>query len=655
MKLFRGYKKRYFSLAAILACSAGVALEADNISLEAKEYSISQNFASEKEAETKAEALETVHVTAQIEEKKSYEQSSLRTLKQKSHTIDPTEIITSDEIELKGFQNIVEVLNSITGISSAANGGYGQSNSLYLRGFDAKHTLVLIDGVRMNDVSSLSGAQMELVDLYDIERVEVVKGAQSGIWGSDAGGGVVNIITKTKKHGFDGDMLVEFGSNNWQKYASSFGYANEIFDISLSLLSLQTDGISAAAPKKGETGYGEKNLDWEKDGFENNALHVKGGVNISDKERLEFFIRSSRAENHFDGGAGVDAKDYDDLYGFGMDKYFNTIRTSLYSFGYTGVHEKHKVEARANYSRFERSFYGGYKGKTYEVYASDEWSYIDEGSLLFGAGYLKDEVELTAGSLLTDNSQDDKYLFASNSNEFWDIVLSQSVRFDIRDTFADKLTFKIGARYNFYKDFYLLSSYKSGFLAPNLYQQNYGTTDKLGAEESSGYEISFGGKHFLLTYFDESVKNAIEYGGAYPNDFYYNIEGKSSFKGVEISANYLFSDFLGELSYTYLDAEDANGKKILRRPKDKLTASLSWFFSDTFFMNWTGSYMGSRYDINDVQTGKYFLLDYALNYDFGKNMGIHVKVRNILDKYYQELDGYGTYGRSFYLGVKGDF
>ncbi|MDR0579242.1 MAG: TonB-dependent receptor [Campylobacteraceae bacterium] len=650
MKLFRGFKGKYFSLAAILACSAGVSLDA--IELQVKNYSVSQNFASEKEEKTEEELLDSIQVVADIERKKSYEQSSLRTLKQKSHTVDSVGVITSDEIELKGFGSVIEALNSIAGVSSTANGGYGQSSSLYLRGFDAKHTLVLIDGVRINDVSGLSGAQMELIDLYGIDRIEIAKGAQSGVWGSDASSGVINIITKSKKQGYEGDVLAEYGSNGWQKYAGSFGYANEIFDLSLSLLSINTNGISAAAPKKGDIRYGKRDLGLETDGFSNTILHLKGGVNISEQDRLEFFIRNGKAKNHFDGGAGIDAKDYDNLYW-----YINTIRTSLYSLGYIGSYEKHKIDIKLNHSIFKRSFYGGYIGKTYEAYVSDELSYIDDSSFLLGFGYLKDEVKLSGGTKFPNDSQSDKYIFAVNSNKLDDFTVSQSLRFDIRDTFKDKLTFKVGIKYNFYEDFFVSASYKTGFLAPNLYQQNYGATDVLKAEESRGYEASIGGKYFLVTYFDQQIKNAIEYGGSWPFDYYYNIEGKSSHKGIEASIRQQFFDsFLGELSYTYLDAKNADGNRLARRPQNRFAGSLLWFVNNSLYMNLKGSYTGSRYDdINGVQTGKYFLADYSANYDFNKHLSLYIKVHNIFDKYYQEVDGYGTLGRSFYIGMRNNF
>ncbi|MDR1976614.1 MAG: TonB-dependent receptor [Campylobacteraceae bacterium] len=655
MRLFRGYKGRYFSLAAILACSAGVSLEANAVSVEAKGYEVAQNFASEKESETDAVVtLDTIHI---IESKKSYERTSSKTLQQISHTIDSVEIITSEEIELKGFQNVREVLDSIAGVSSTANGAYGQSSSLYLRGLDAKHTLVLVDGVRLNDPSGLSGAQIELVDLYNIDRIELVKGAQSGVWGSDAVAGVVNIITKKKQNG--ARVMSEFGSHGWQKYAASAGVAKDAFDISFAFAYTDTKGISAAAPKKGSNGYGDKNLDWEKDGFTNRLFEIKGGADITKDDRLEFTIRDSRADIHFDADAGMDADDYDDVWGYGVSEYFNTIKSSLYSLGYVGLHNGHAIDIKTNYSRFERSFYDGYLGKTYEVQIKDEMRYLESDSLVLGAGYMRDEVDRAAGALLVRGAQDDKHIFAVNSNKLGDFLVTQSLRFDARDTFDDKLTGKIGFKYNFYRDFYLASSYKTGFTAPNLYQQSYGATSELQAETSQGYEITAGGDMFSLTYFDQRIKNAIEYGGAYPLDYYYNIDGKSRYKGFEISANAPLSPALfGELSYSYLDAKNANGERIARRARNRLNASLLWTISDALFVNLKGSYIGSRYDsvgANAVQTGRYFLADLSLNYDINDKLSFYFKANNIFDKYYQEVDGYGSLGRVFYVGARGSF
>lgn len=652
MKLTKGFRGKYFSLAAILACSVSVTLSANTSSIEAIDKDIRATQISDNEDESEDILLGTINVTS-IKEGQSKEFSSLRTLKNSTKSTDSVEVITAQVMQIKGLQTLPQILNTLSGISSTSSGAIGQPTSVYLRGLNPAHTLVLVDGVRVNDISGLSGAQMELIDMSNVERVEVVRGAQSGIWGADASAGVINIITKNPKNGASGDLELEIGSNNLEKYSTRLSFANDIFDVSFGGSYTNTKGISSAAPKKSSADYGKdtKDLGWERDKFESRSLFIKAGANLNDENRLEFFIRNNKAQNHFDGGAGVDKNDYD-----AWGPYFNTIRTTLYSLGYIGNFDKHKVNLRTNYTDFRRSFYSGYQGKTYDVYASDEFNYMENSILVFGTGYQKDEVEKSAGIKLNIQNQDDKYLFLSNSNELGDFILTQSLRYDIYDKFDNKLTAKIGVRYNFYDDWFLMSSYKTGFKAPTLYQQSYGATKELNPEETKGYELTIGNSIFDMTYFNTNVNNAIEYGGFWPNDFYYNLDGKSKFKGVEVSAKYTFlNSLLAEISYTYLSAKDSNNDKIIRRPKEKIDASLLYFVNADLNMNLRGSYIGERKDIGNVQTGKYFLADYTINYEINKNLSTYFKVHNIFDKYYQELDGYGTLRRSFYLGFRTNF
>lgn len=649
----RGFRGKYFSLAAILACSTGVALASEVSSIKANDEDAKMVLASDKEGESEDIDMETIYITA-VKKKKAKEFSSSRTLKQTNKSTELVSVITNEEITLKGFQTIPQVLNSISGISTSSNGGAGQISAAYTRGLHSAHTLVLIDGIRVNDITGLNGAQIELIDMFDVERIEIVKGSQSGVWGADASAGVVNIITKKAKRGVSANTNVEFGSNSWQKYNGGFGFSNEIFDISFGASYIKTKGISAAAPTKNSADYGTRaeDLGWERDGFESSSLHVKSGVNITDNDRLEFFIRNTKSKIHFDGGAGVDEEDYGT---FG--EYFNTVNTNLYSLGYVGDYNKHKINVRANYSGFRKKFYNGYIGSEYEIYASDEFNYFNNSTLFFGAGYLKDKVERSAGAKLPYNSQENEYLFLSNSNQLGNFIFSQSLRYDDYNRFDDRLTGKIGLRYNFYNDWFVLGSYKTGYKTPTLYQQTYGVTSNLDAEKTKGYEITFGNKNFDITYFDIHVKDSIEYDGtSYPNDYYYNLKGKSQFKGIEVSTRAEFFDkFLAEVSYTYLDAKDSSGKDISRRPENKIDASFIWFVNKNINMNLRTSYIGKRYDINGIQTGKYFLSDFVINYESDKNIDFYLKVNNLFDKYYQEVDGYGTYGRSLYFGVRAGF
>ena len=117
------------------------------------------------------------------------------------------EVITKEEIEERHFSGVSEALNTLAGVNIISNGGVGQSDSLFIRGIDSKRILILVDGVRYNEPAGLSGAPLAQMLIDDIEQIEVVKGAQSGVWGADASGGVVNIITSSAKKGFHGFSL----------------------------------------------------------------------------------------------------------------------------------------------------------------------------------------------------------------------------------------------------------------------------------------------------------------------------------------------------------------------------------------------------------------------------------------------------------------
>jgi vitamin B12 transporter len=169
--------------------------------------------------------------------------------------------------------------------------------------------------------------------------------------------------------------------------------------------------------------------------------------------------------------------------------------------------------------------------------------------------------------------------------------------------------------------------------------------------------VGLGGEHFALTYFDTRTKNSIEYGGVWPNDLYYNLNGKSHFKGFEAEASYNFLGFFDtSVSYTHLDAKDAEGRAIARRPRQSLAGSLTMYTPHNLIATLTGRYVGTRYDASGgAQTGRYFTADALIEYILPRDIKLYARVRNIFDRYYQEVDGYGTYGRSFYLGVRGGF
>ena len=183
MRLAKGFKGRYFSLAAIAATVSCVNLQAVENSVQSHERHIAQS--TEKETDEDIEALEEIVVESALPSS-----SKLKNL-----TSDVT-VITSEELEEHHYSSVAEALKSQADIQISQYGGPGQAASFTMRGMHAKYVLVMIDGVRVNDPSNPSGyAQIEHLSLGDVDRIEIVKGSQSGVWGADAAAGVVNIVT----------------------------------------------------------------------------------------------------------------------------------------------------------------------------------------------------------------------------------------------------------------------------------------------------------------------------------------------------------------------------------------------------------------------------------------------------------------------------
>ena len=189
-------------------------------------------------------------------------------------------VITAEELSEKNITNLVEALNLISGINFTSNGGIGQLSSIKMRGMDSKSLLILIDGVRYNDITSLSGANFEHIMIDDIKQIEIIKGAQSGVWGADASSGVINIITKTPKKGYTQSLNISLGSFSTRKASLTTTYKNDKYFVKLNALKYKTNGFTAYA-KNGD------NIDnYEDDGYSNNTYSFKLGYTPNKKDSI---------------------------------------------------------------------------------------------------------------------------------------------------------------------------------------------------------------------------------------------------------------------------------------------------------------------------------------------------------------------------------
>jgi len=582
------------------------------------------------------------------------------TLNKKDVTDDVT-VITKEAIEEAHITSLDEALNKLGGIAMTQNGGPGKSASLFVRGMDTKRALVLIDGVRYNNPTSSAGAEFSQIMLSNVDQIEIIKGAQSGVWGSDAGSAVINIITSKAKKGLHGVANVEYGSFDSKKASLQASYATDKYDILVGGIIYNTDGFSASEAKKSEAQYGQRYdaLGLEKDKYINKSLNAKFGYNITDIDRVELSLQNIDATVDFDNGGGI--------LGYGNSVQDSSIPNSVLKNAFYSLSYKHKgatndINVQYNLSTFKKdvtSAYGvtKYKGSVNEIKADDKITYAEDSFLRVGVSFAKfEDKEIVATQT---KSYQAISAFATNYNKLQlvsglDSIFTESLRYDSYDNFDNSLTGKFGAKQFISKDYYISLNIGTGYNVPSSYQlySSYGSTT-LQPEKSFTNDITIGSDTIWITGFYNEITDFIDFDmGTYK---YAQIDGKSKFQGVEIGYNDYFFDALGiNAMYTYVKTEDADGKELARRPKNQIDASTTYYVDENFDLGINAQYIGERYDGADksgAQTGEYTVVNFVSNVQVNKYITVYGKLNNLTGKYYQTVDGYATAGRSLYFGL----
>ena len=550
------------------------------------------------------------------------------------------EVITNEEIEEKHFTTVNEVINNVSGINVISNGGLGKSSSVFMRGFDGKRVLVLIDGLKVNDVTSASGAQFENLMVSDIEKIEVIKGAQSGIWGADASAGIINIITKTPKNGTSGTMNIEYGSYNTKKYGLSLSHKTEDYYVKGSFSKLDSDGFTAKAPR------GEDIDNYEDDAYENLTSTIKVGYKIDDKNKIDLSNTLIDARSEYDGSNNS------------ADNTHSKTKNNFSSVNFNHKNSMFSLDLHANKSKFHREYIttstSKYDGSIKDFGFKTDISYLNNTSfLIFGSDY-----KIYEHKNSINRNYDNKAIFITNNNKFNKdmTIVTESLRYDKYSDFKNKTTGKIGIKQYINDDLSFKTNYGTAYNIPALTQMYgaFGPNPSLNPETTKSFDIGTSYKGFDFTYFSSYVDDMIEWDGS----GYKNLVGTSKLKGYELSYKHdLNMDTLLTLNYTRLNAKDNNGNDLQRRAKDDMKLSLDYYGIKSTHLNINGMYIGNRYNNTNktIKTGNYTVWNGVVNYEIKKNISTYVKIDNIFNKYYQTVDGYATAERSAYIGLKVSF
>ena len=571
------------------------------------------------------------------------------------------EVITGAELQEKHITSVAGALNLINGINFTTKGGIGSTTSVMLRGMDNKRVLVLIDGINYKDPSSTSGTSFAHLMVNDIERIEVVKGAQSSIWGNDATAGVINIITKEAKAGYHTSVVVEKGSFNTRKAHVATSYKNDGFDIKVSANRLLSDNFTSQAPK------GDDIKKYEDDPYQNTTINLTTNYNYTHNDKVGFSITDINALTNYDSWNNPDAVQRSD------------VNNRLYSVYYDKALQNHNIKLKYNNSDFNRdeldTVISNYVKKfdsnlqTYEL--TDSINYSKNSDLLIGTSYEKYDVSYER----VDNNNsakkvDIKSLFITNIYKKDNYIVNPSVRVDDFSTIGKEYTGKLGFKYLINSDTDFSINYGTAFNAPNIMEllNPWGATANtvVTPEKTKSFDISFGYRSLNITYFYNQVKDLIEWYDPNPynswaikDGMYINRSGTSKFKGYEISySTDITEDTLLTMNYNRLSAKNSDGEFLAKRPKETLKFGVDYYGIAKLHLGLNGEYIGKRYDKDGetgAQTGRYTVGNFVANYDMDKNVQLYCKIDNITNKYYQVSDGYATSPRAYYAGLKYNF
>ena len=563
-------------------------------------------------------------------------------------------VITADDIRLGQYNFLLDAVQTLPGVTINQNGAFGGTAFVSVRGAATDQTVVLIDGVQVNDGSAPGGGfDFARLDPSGVERIEVLKGPQAVLYGSDAIGGVINIVTKSRSNTFGGDAYAEYGAFDSFRTGGSVRGGSDRFGYNLSAAFVDQGGISAADAADGNT---------EKDGFKNLTLRGKLTAKISDQVRFEFSSSYVDSESEFDGFVFANGI-------FALGDTDDVNETEEFSFAGRGFVDllggRFKNTFSVEYSEIDRSnfsggvFSNGAKANRTNFDYLGEFALDDEWTLLAGAQHEEVDAETVDPEPLSISS-----VFGSLAYSDGALSFAAGLRHDDHETFGGTTNAEVNAAYQFEQSGTRLhAAWSEGFKAPTIFQLTFSCcgfqpNPNLNPERANAWEVGLtqpfedGRGRFGATYFEQRTRDLIifTFTGGYQN------VNRASATGFEFTLDYdLREDLTFQANYTITDAVDrATGDRLIRRPKNQAFASLNWQATEQLNTSISFTYNGRETDSAGPVEG-WRRVDLRASYRLDDTWELYGRIDNLFDAEYQQVNGYGTPGISAFGGVRTRF
>jgi vitamin B12 transporter len=593
-------------------------------------------------------------------------------------------VITRQQLERSGGKDLSQILTEQAGVYiGGANSNAGKDKSLYLRGARVDHTLITIDGAPVYDPSGIgSNFDIRNLSIDQIERIEILKGSQSTLYGSDAIAGVINIITKKSSvESFSANGLASYGSNNSFRGNAGINGKTGLIDYNLAYSFYDIKGINEAISNSANA---------DKDGFQQNSLQAGMGLQVAKNVHVQPHFRFNKIDGDIDQGAFVDELDYtytQKSYQAGVRNEFSFGKTKLnllYNFNHIDrLYIDDSVKSRNGFDRYSR---GSYQGAEHFVDAYVTIPLGKSSSKFTGGADFRtsntDQQYFSIGFFpfypppLKNKHQNQTGIYAAvNVNTKSGFNLELGNRMNIHSENGSKYVFNINPSWLLQKQFKLFANLSSGYRVPSLYQlfSEYGNIE---LEPESSITAEAGVQYFTadnkfmgrITGFLRNVKDAIAFQTKYVNldkQKDHGAELELLFKPTNNITLKAFYSFVNGKITTVQNGKDTSYFNLIRRPKHSAGLNAGIKPADKSYisanLSWIGERKDAYFDAMTFQTvnvtlKSYFLLDVYAEYAVYKNrIRVFADLRNVADSKYNETAGFNAPGFSGYGGIRFNF
>ncbi|GAB1723061.1 MAG: TonB-dependent receptor [Nitrospira sp. CR1.1] len=597
-----------------------------------------------------------------------------------SQVTSAVDVITAQDMKKQNLRQVADALRLAQGLAVFSSGGPGTEVSARIRGGSSSQTLVLIDGAIVNS-GTLGSYNFANLTTDNIERVEILRGAQSMLWGSDAMGGVINIVTKKGEGPLSATGFLEYGSFASLREGGTVSGKQGAVDYSFSLSRWDTSSFSAVNYRRGAT---------ERDSFHNWQGSGRIGVDLPRDGRLDFTVRWMNSDTQLDNISAT----------FPADVYGSKMRSQQYVFSgsyeqpITGWWSQKLTLARSQEASLflpgtlQRSLVSGFfstpfgsPNETRVLSNRLEWQHNFQITklLLISAGYQFREQQGENDTGLINRVLSSHAGFAQAQFNLWDRVFATAgVRHDSYNVFGDATTYRLtGGYYHKETDTKLRVGYATGFRAPSmneLYFPNFGNPN-LGPEKNQSMDAGIdqyvfskqlklsGGffwnhyRNLIITTFDPAFCAPLSTFGFCPQQV-----GAASTKGWEVGLTYTYESdrpllrgVVVQAQYTNTLTRDLEAHTRLPRwPTDQWSASVSYQPIEPLWITVIGRYVGSRFNTTGEQQSlrAFDVWSLAVTYDVTKQLQAYLRAENLFNEKYEEIASAGVPIRSIFGGVR---